>query len=451
MCDTFIASPTTTRNRAMLFAKNSDRQRNEAQTLELWPSADHPPNAEVACTYITIPQVRRTHAVLLCRPFWMWGAEIAVNERGVAIGNETVHSRSAPPEEPALIGMDLVRLSLERAATAAEALDVITDLLERYGQGGDCGHMVPFYYNNSFMIADPTEAFVLETIGREWLVERAGGVRAISNCYSIQEKLEKTSPGLNTMLRQLGWSSSIPSNYAAVIADRQREDRGDAHSRQTRAAAALLSREGDITVGDAVSVLRDHGPSSEAEWSPRKVLPYGLCAHAGPDDRSAQTTNSLVSELRLQNAVHWVTGTAAPCISLFKPLMMDVPLPIQGRRPSGAADWDTLWWRHERLHRAALLGDFPKFLCEISGERDAVEAQLYARMAEVIDGGTPAERARAIAQCWQEAEQVEERWLAKLEHKLLEGNSRYTAAWLRMNRVAGVTDPFLLSSCESPV
>src|SRR5262245_56130954 len=100
MCDTFVASPTSTRNRAMLFAKNSDRQRNEAQALEVWPSADHSRNAELACTYIAVPQARRTHAVLVCRPYWMWGAEMGVNEHGVVLGNETVHSRSAPPEEP---------------------------------------------------------------------------------------------------------------------------------------------------------------------------------------------------------------------------------------------------------------------------------------------------------------------------------------------------------------
>jgi secernin len=448
MCDTFVASPTSTRHRAMLFAKNSDRQRNEAQALEVWPGADHPPDAELACTYIAVPQARRTHAVLVCRPYWMWGAEMGVNEHGVAIGNETVHSRSAPPEEPALIGMDLVRLALERGGSAAEALEVMILLLGRYGQGGDCGHMVPFYYNNSFMIADGNEAFVLETLGREWLIERVEGVRTISNCYSINERIEKTSQGLNTLIRQLGWSSTPPSNYPAVIADRQREDRGDAHLRRKRAAAALLSREGDITVADAVRVLRDHGPTPEADWSPRKVLPYGLCTHAGPDDRSAQTTNALVSDLRGGSAVHWVTGTAAPCVSLFKPLMVDVPLPFREPLPSGTADWGTLWWRHERLHRAAILGDFPKFLSEISGERNALEAQFYARMGKVIDAAPP-ERARAITQCWQEAEQAEARWLSKLDREPLAGDTQYKSAWLRMNRIASVSDSFLQTPCAS--
>src|SRR5690606_18638852 len=135
----------------------------------------------------SIPQVSRTHAVLLCRPFWMWGAEMGANEHGVAIGNEGVQTRSPPPEQPALTGMDLLRLALERSTTAAEAVTVITSLLEAHGQGGNGGHILPAYYNNAFMIVDADEAYVLETLEREWLVERVGDIRAISNRYSIAQ------------------------------------------------------------------------------------------------------------------------------------------------------------------------------------------------------------------------------------------------------------------------
>ena len=52
--------------------------------------------------------------------------------------------------------MDLVRLALERAATAEEAVSVMVDLLERHGQGGPCSYERPeFTYDNSFLVADP--------------------------------------------------------------------------------------------------------------------------------------------------------------------------------------------------------------------------------------------------------------------------------------------------------
>src|SRR5882724_5262552 len=112
MCDTIFASPSATADHIALFAKNSDRQRNESQTVKCFSSIDHRPGADLPCTYITIPQVRHTHAVLLCRPFWIWGAEMGVNEHRVAIGNEGLHARSPAPQENALTGMDLLRLAL---------------------------------------------------------------------------------------------------------------------------------------------------------------------------------------------------------------------------------------------------------------------------------------------------------------------------------------------------
>src|SRR5262245_45472149 len=102
----------------------------------------------------------------------MWGAEMGVNQHGVAIGNEALHAKTPAQRRRALIGMDLVRLGLERAATAKQAVEVMIELLERHGQGGDCGHLGRFYYNNGFIVADPAEAYVLETAGRWWAVQR---------------------------------------------------------------------------------------------------------------------------------------------------------------------------------------------------------------------------------------------------------------------------------------
>src|SRR5690349_21596158 len=110
MCDTLVALPPTTRFAEVLFGKNSDRQRNEAQVVEQLLPADHPAPTQLRCTYIDIPQARHTYGVMLCRPFWGWGAEMGANEHGVVIGNEGLIARSAPPETPALTGMDLVRL-----------------------------------------------------------------------------------------------------------------------------------------------------------------------------------------------------------------------------------------------------------------------------------------------------------------------------------------------------
>jgi len=188
MCDTVVALGHVTADGARLFGKNTDREPNEAHQLLRVPAADHPAGSTVKCTYLEIPQVEHTYEVLLAKPFWIWGAEMGANEHGVAIGNEAVFTKVPYDKEPGLIGMDFLRLALERTKTAHEAFTVITQLLEQYGQGGNCGLQHRQYYNNSFLIADPREAWVLETAGRQWAAEQVRDIRTISNGITIGRK-----------------------------------------------------------------------------------------------------------------------------------------------------------------------------------------------------------------------------------------------------------------------
>ena len=67
------------------------------------------------------------------------------------------------------------RLGLERSKTAQEALDTITSLLEKHGQGGLCYEdksKQDDTYHNSFLIADGAEIWVLETAGSVWAAQK---------------------------------------------------------------------------------------------------------------------------------------------------------------------------------------------------------------------------------------------------------------------------------------
>ena len=343
MCDTLAVVSSD----FVLFAKNSDRDANEAQLLEWRPRATHAPGANLRCTWIEIPQASVTHAALLSRPYWMWGAEIGANEHGVTIGNEAVFTRE-PYAATGLTGMDLLRLALERARTADEAVHVIVTLLERHGQGGGCGHEKrSFTYHNSFLVADPRGAIVLETAGRHSATERVSGARSISNVLTI------------------------PS-FARAHSDRLKTRVAGGRSRLARTSELCRIAK---TPADLMSVLRDHGDGRRwPVYARANGAMRAPCMHAGGLVAASQTTASWVADLRPGDARHWVTATAAPCLSVFKPVRVGEPLDL-GPAPTDHFDPGSLWWRHERLHRF-LIADPTRRTEDYLAERDALEAQL---------------------------------------------------------------------------
>jgi secernin len=440
MCDTLAATPAATANGATLFAKDSDRERNEAQRIEMLPRRRRSGPTE-RLTYIEIEASAQTHACLICRPFWMWGAEMGANEHGVVIGNEAMHSLVPAQRQPALTGMDLVRLGLERAASAAEAVSVMTTLLERHGQGGDCGLYRRFYYHNGFIVADAQEAYVLETVGRWWAVERVAGVRTLSNALSIGSGYDAVSPDLAAHAASAGWSDAAGTfHFADRLIDPVRDAATFGRGRCERGALLLAPKTGRLELADLLAMLRDHGEEAagDADWSPRKTLRRSICMHAASGQRRSQTVNSMASDLTPGAVTHWVTGTSAPCLSLFKPLVVGLPMPDVGA-PIDLFDKQSLWWRHEGLHRAAL-HDFPAALAIVAEERDALEADFRTRMSEAWRlGGTAV--AATIDACWRDAGHAEHRWRDALGTTRRGPSSigRPAAiAWARLNTVAGL-------------
>ena len=127
-------------------------------------------------------------------------------------------------------------------------------------------------------------------------------------------------------------------------------------------------------------VLRDHGDAAEPHFRLLNGAMAAPCMHAGGLLASSQTTASWVAELRPNAIRHWVTGTAAPCTSLFKPVRVDEPLDL-GAAPTDRYDTSSLWWRHEHLHRQ-VLRDPARLRLLFVAERDAVEARWRAEPPE---------------------------------------------------------------------
>ena len=285
MCDTLCALGSATVNGRTVFAKNSDRPPDEPQDVE-WHGA-HDGAGSVRTTYLEVEDRGARLGVLGSRPRWMWGFEHGINEVGLAVGNEAVYTTLDPRDFPdALVGMDIVRLVLERCASVDDAVTEIAALLDRYGQGGGGHEGGARPYWSSFLLADPASAVVVETSGTDVAIERVFDRRAISNRLTIEP---------------FATERSVDSTLLDVLVQPRLE-----------ASQAVLAA-GPASVDSMKAHLRSHAGGDDG-WT--------VCMHAG----SEATTASMVGELPSDGPriAHVLLGQ--PCRSIYVPLVVGEPL-----------------------------------------------------------------------------------------------------------------------------
>jgi len=365
-CDTFVAVKSGSDDNTTIFGKNSDRPEDEVQNVRWYPPGDNGTSGQrLKCTYIEIPPAEETFEVMLCQPFWMWGAESGANDQGVAIGNEAVWTKVPHEPNDALLGMDLVRLGLERGATARTSMDVITGLLQTHGQGGSCSYNGPKWeYHNSFLIADPTEAWILETAGRHWAAERiVDGVRNISNNLSIHRH-DQCSDGLEDYAREQGFWGDDDGDFSFARCFSSFGCTPDGRECQGK----TLLEEQPVTIPRMMEILRDHDG--------------GICMHGGFTSTASQV--SYLSE-DPNKRVHFFTGTPNPCQSVFKPAFFNSTftstVPARICTADLSKDRDTLWWRHSLLAESKRSG-FTVQLRQMEQDHLMAVETLQARNAE---------------------------------------------------------------------
>ncbi len=428
MCDILVVTPRATENGVMLFAKNSDRDPNEAQILEFIPRKRHS-EEKVKLTYVDFPQAEETYAVILSCPWWMWGAEIGANEFGLVIGNTAVFTKEKY-EKTGILGMDMIRLALERKKSAKEALDFIISIIEKYGLGGSGSYEHKLFYHNSFVIADPKEAWILETAGKYWVAKKVENFYSISNALTIDEDWDLASEGVKELAKKKSFS------FAKHFSDRFYTH--FAHGRERRAFtyAKLKEKEGEINLEYLMGILRSH---QVEPFSPEKGSMRDVCMHFGGLTRPSQTSSSQISELDTEFQVHWFTGTSLPCLSIFKPVYFETGLPDLGERPTNRYNPNAYWWRFEAFHRKFQTNY--EQIKEFSKDRDQLQRKVVEKEREVrkgyLMGKTSKEELFRITK-W--AFEVEKRLLEKWNVKLKSGKLPllYRRKWKKVNEKAGL-------------
>jgi len=402
MCDTIgLVTPSKA-----LFAKNSDRSPNEPQVNQFFPAADHAKGTTIKATYISISQAEHTHALLLSRPTWMWGGEMGVNEHGVCIGNEAVFTKGKYAKT-GLTGMDLLRLGLERGSTAQEARDVIINLLEEYGQGGNCGFDHNFYYDNAYLIMDRKDLYILETSARNWVYKRVDR-GSISNRLTIGTEGDAYSGGKTIDFKKKHFEP-LYSHFSGSA------------NRLSQTGACLSTAK---NTKDLMNALRSHREDVRHPLTQASVA--SACMHAG-GLVGDHTTASIIVELDDDMKI-WLTGSSTPCISLFKPWLYG-NVPVTPVFADGDPAAEAYWFQREAFHRQAIGHVLPS---EFYEERDALENE-WINAVEDLDRDAFSDLSK---RAMEEETAFYSRWASSLNTPP-QGKQAFLKYWQKKNEAVG--------------
>lgn len=427
MCDTIVAMPGYTKNGKMLFAKNSDRSPNEPQFLQHFKAKDYDisSNPYVALTYIEIPQTEHTYEITVSRPSWMWGGEFGFNEFGLNIGNEAVFTKEKYVKTNGITGMDMLRLALERCRNAVEALRFLIITLEKYPQGGNCGYGKSFYYHNSFLIADGTDAYVLETAGKYWVYKKVKDYFAISNCLCLSD-YDACHPDLIGNAVRRGWCKSA-EDFDFVKCYTEPVFTNFAKGRERRACSMEKLAKGAPDIKSFIGIMRSH----EGKAKDGYAEVGSICMHAG-GLIGDNTTASYVAQIDGKDSLYFATESSLPCINIFKPLTLQQNRYIaeEGEDEKGVEFW---------LNREKLMRYF------ISGTMRINEFRQQGRVIEemCIDdfvSGRPDQRLNASQNAFEQEERLIMKNLTKAKNMQImftRGPLNYRLYWKNATRKLG--------------
>jgi len=185
----------------------------------------------------------------------------------------------------------------------------------------------------------------------------------------------------------------------------------------------------------AFKILRDH--RDEAYRPAPHFLMNRVCMHAANGlSRNSQSTASLAASLAPGCHTFWATGTSSPCTGIFKPIWLEGEvLPDIGPEPGAKYHPDSLWWRHEMLHRSVLL-DYESRIQLYAKDRDLLESAFVERAGNQAGDGAFA----GTRQAFQESRDATEEWIQMVQQAPVQRRPGvvYRNYWNKQNKGVGL-------------
>jgi len=312
------------------------------------------------------------------------------------IGNEAVSGREFPERRWGLIGMDILRLALERADTAANAVEIMGWLLETYGTGGDPAYRIPSF-NGNYIVADTKEAYIFESCQRYWAAKKVDDIGYISNCYSIQDDYSIIGKNVVKEVVEKGWADSNDRINVAKAFSKDDCIFGEAEGylRYTR-LSKLMENRALFTPKMMMNNLRDHYDGEDYGkllYSPASAKLPCICSHPGGVSGCASAA-SVVSILKANapepfKFIYW-GSMSPPCCSIFRPYYNISWLPDDLQHAHALYDDNDQWWVFTELERYIAL-NYEKFALKIRHGFNELENEFIAEsdmLEKDFDGNT---------------------------------------------------------------
>jgi secernin len=324
-----------------IFGQNSDRPRGFGQGLHRTHRHDYAAGEKVQLKYVDLPQARRVYEVLGSQPAGLWGYDFGINENEVAAGWVTLPARFSC-QRPGLQATELIRLVLERSRTARQGVDLLTDMVERFGQGGWETGSEKSEWDNAFLIADPTEAYAVETAGNHWAYQEIREIRVLSGVRVIRQDWDRVSRQLAAYaIGNRLWPGDGSKLDFAEVVGQDGLTRSGSLRRWARATQRMQQQNGHLDTAFIRRLLGDHPQGADAK--DRADHSASLCEH-GRTSGDEVTTASIVAPLSSSPArlpMAWCCF-GRPCTSIYFPVFLDGELPEafqHGSQRSGRASF----------------------------------------------------------------------------------------------------------------
>jgi len=277
-CTTILVGKKATADGSVMMGHNEDLGLKTAGRLWWQEAGQFQAESSVEVPYISLPVPETTYS------YWASGNArgsnglgileeqlpyddilTGMNQWGVSMSCNWAHSREDSLAEEGIRRYAMRQLILERSKSAFDAVRLVGELIEQYGQADWSG----LIYN----IADSREAWVLETTTHNWVARRVpdNAIYAVANQFTIEETFDLSSKNLISFAMNKGWFNPKEGtfNFREVYGKPEKINQPYDTDREQRIYELLRPKTGSIEFEDIMTVLRDRYEGTEKFTPPQ--------------------------------------------------------------------------------------------------------------------------------------------------------------------------------------